>query len=1547
MIKHLLLAVFIILPIVTNAKTITVTSSLDSGANSLREAISSAQAGDIIQFSDDVNIVPLSSELSLGDKTITIDGLKSNGDKVVIDGQSACRCFNIDVAENVDVLIQNLDVRNGFVTLEYGACIKVNNTNGTFNLENCLITGGNTSIGTYSFAIYSSGSAIAIEGTADNSIVFNCKIQDNHNPGSLAAVYANGAYFINCLITDNDSYSFGGIFVKNSTFINCTIANNISEDSVSGASNSCTYINSIVLGDEYSPYKGNTNNEYINCVGEHPLEHTTNYRQIAEYPFADMAGGDYSLANTQSGWYCIDGGDESLLPSDFTEDINGDVRIRYNTVDIGAIEFEYDVARTEPAILMVKSESSDPLVFSSFSNILAKSIDGDTIIIDSVLVSNIAISSDLMIGDKNLFIEGAGVSLVSDGSSRILNVLGVEDKKVTLHNLVFKDGNSTGNGGAINADLTEGELEVTGCVFVNNQSSGDGGAVATVGGSYINCSFIGNTALNGGGVNAAGAAVFTNCLMWNNANDNLRVVGDLCTVSNSALPGGFTNGNNNVDLTATPFVDEANANYYLNGLENGLACLDAGDNNSVPSYHTTDLLGNRAIKYHTTDIGAYESDFIRLTAEKLVVTSSSNSIDDAYSLPWCVYHAVDGDTITFDPTITEVLLDESLVIGKAIYINGALADGQKVQISGQDQYIVLKINTTEDQHVDLLNLHIRNGYSEVNGGGILTNNNTDVLIKNCIITDCKADVEGGGIYQKGKTIISECEFYRNYADLRGGAILCGGNANSYIENCVIRENKSRTVGGGIACFFSSSNIYNCLIEGNSGGRGGGLAIYYFQGQILNCSILNNVATRSFAFTAYGGGVYCLSMNGGKFYNCIISGNRHVTSTEDEPDEYAGTDSQGVTTLSNCAIRGGETNVFWGTSNYENIIDLSASPCKDETNEDFSLNPDSEDGQKCINAGSDGFVKGILSYDFEKKPRIIGESVDLGYIEYKGAGETQYFMVTNESADEMVEQSLPWCVKNAENNDVIEFANNVDKITLTSELTLGAGSLTIDGLKSNGDTIVLDGNTESRIFNVDIANASILNVTNLILQNGYTDEYGGAILANITDGSFAITNSTFKFNRSIAGGAIDADGNVTITNCRLYDNVAEGFYGEGGAVTAYDGVVINDCDIMNNSAINGGGIYAGNNTSWSNCRIYNNKASESGGGVYAYSESTIDNCIITNNEAKENGGGIFCNSSPIILQCQIGQNEAYNGGGVYYQFGGKLVNCNIVNNHAKSRAGGAFFFSSGDMYNSIVWGNTADDSKPQIYASGTSMNINNCAVEDGYTGNGAGSGDAIPRTLVSTPFFNDDDPLDFRLNTNEGGGAECIDKGDDSEITSIITSDINGNDRINRKVDIGVYEGAFSSVVFTTVGDGDISGDLEQVVKYLGDASEVEASANDGSTFKGWYNGSELFSSEVLLALKNITTNINLVAYFDSETGIGDSESDQSIKVYSTQATINVESSLVIDEVKVYSTSGNLVKVVTPHSTNCMIEMSEFTQGIYIVSVNSNAQINITKVYLRR
>src|SRR5437762_12534322 len=124
----------------TQAATITVTYTNDSGVGSLRQAIADANDGDTIHFAITGTITLTTGEL-LVDKSVTINGPGS--DNLTVDGNHASHVFH--VSGGVTASITGLSITNRSVSDNYGGGIY--NDHSTLTMSDCAIIDNLASFG--------------------------------------------------------------------------------------------------------------------------------------------------------------------------------------------------------------------------------------------------------------------------------------------------------------------------------------------------------------------------------------------------------------------------------------------------------------------------------------------------------------------------------------------------------------------------------------------------------------------------------------------------------------------------------------------------------------------------------------------------------------------------------------------------------------------------------------------------------------------------------------------------------------------------------------------------------------------------------------------------------------------------------------------------------------------------------------------------------------------------------------------------------------------------------------------------------------------------------------------------------------------------------------------------------------------------------------------------------------------------------------------------------------------------------------------------------
>ena len=236
-------------------------------------------------------------------------------------------------------------------------------------------------------------------------------------------------------------------------------------------------------------------------------------------------------------------------------------------------------------------------------------------------------------------------------------------------------------------------LEVTNCLFRNNEADGFGGGIYASGSGYsptiINCSFSGNEAGDqGGGIFTDCEPIIKNCIIWGNSaensGDDIYISGSSPVITYSCLNGLFPGtGNLNTNPKFTSLTDLR--------LQAGSPCIDTGTSTGAPS---TDIIGQSRPIGDSWDMGAYEmpemsDENILEDQDRIIFPAGFTSLDPLLGNSWVGATAMNINSSA--KGITFIGKDSS---GNTLSTNGALPD---LKARGQLANLTTEIVTMSSQ----------------------------------------------------------------------------------------------------------------------------------------------------------------------------------------------------------------------------------------------------------------------------------------------------------------------------------------------------------------------------------------------------------------------------------------------------------------------------------------------------------------------------------------------------------------------------------------------------------------------------------------------------------------------------------------------------------------------------------------------------------------------------------------------------------------------------------------------------------------------------------
>jgi len=276
---------------------------------------------------------------------------------------------------------------------------------------------------------------------------------------------------------------------------------------------------------------------------------------------------------------------------------------------------------------------------------------------------------------------------------------------------------------------------------------------------------------------------------------------------------------------------------------------------------------------------------------------------------------------------------------------------------------------------------------------------------------------------------------------------------------------------------------------------------------------------------------------------------------------------------------------------------------------------------------------MLSVTFAEYEAIREQYADLDLDTF--ADEAEYLAQTKYNiieitAEDISYESFYYAYIEARRSDqddliVVRTTEEYNKLILEADQQLAINITATDrgsiSIVSFGDVpLTIDANHLTRVF--DISAVSTVALAGLTITNGVTDENGGGIN---NSGTLIVVNCTIIGNSAVDGAGIYNTGTLTVIDSTIAENEASG---SGGGILCNAALTVLYSTIAGNSAESGGGIYSSGGASQSvtNSVIAGNSA-DFGGGIYtdkAFGRLTITNSTIAGNSATAGGGIYYAN-----------------------------------------------------------------------------------------------------------------------------------------------------------------------------------------------------------------------------------------------------------------------------------------------------------------------------------
>ncbi len=248
--------------VASQAATWTVANNSDSGAGSLRQAITDATTGDTINFSISSATITLNTLLNIT-KNLTIDGTSQN---ITISGGGVVQVFYVNSSQTLS--LKNLTITGGNNNNTGGGLQNV--AGGTVNIFNCsFVSNSATGFGPSGGGIHNAGTVNIANSTFSGNSATN---------GNGGGIYNNSGTvnIANSTFTGNSATTGGGINTQGIgsavNLVNTTVAGNTGGAGIKIVTSTVNLANSLVSGNTGGDINntGTYNDQGNNLIGSIP-----------------------------------------------------------------------------------------------------------------------------------------------------------------------------------------------------------------------------------------------------------------------------------------------------------------------------------------------------------------------------------------------------------------------------------------------------------------------------------------------------------------------------------------------------------------------------------------------------------------------------------------------------------------------------------------------------------------------------------------------------------------------------------------------------------------------------------------------------------------------------------------------------------------------------------------------------------------------------------------------------------------------------------------------------------------------------------------------------------------------------------------------------------------------------------------------------------------------------------------------------------------------------------------------------------------------------
>jgi len=844
--------------LILNSPVLAIDRLVPSQYPTIQAAIDDCNDGDVVIAEPNIYTGPGNRDIDFKGLAITVRGTDPNDPAVVaatvIDCENSGRGLNFHSGENASSVLSGFTITNGSSgSSNFGGGIFCYESSPT--ISHCIITGNSANL---------NGGGIHCRYSSSPRISY-CKITGNSAVDDGGGIYCfrySNPLVNNCMITGNSAVNHrnpgkgGGIFCEFSsspTITNCTITNNRANGDGGGIfyrhsgnvkiTNSIIWGNTAASGSDISLQDDSYLTVSYSDVEKTSIEYNCTLTWgdgcINSNPEFISASAFHIGPNSP----CINAGDPNYIAIHGEKDIDGEPRIIYGRIDIGA-----DEVIDKPVIKISSPE------FHFFA--IEGGVNPELQILEIQNMGNVLLNWLITEDCSWLSVEpNSGSCLMGEINAATLSV---DIANLTKGNyfceLVISDPCADNSPQIVEVDLViQGpiiDLSVTEFQFQafegGSNSADQTLSISNVGGSTLN---------------------------W-------EITEDCGWLTVEPDSGSCSMGESNEVTLSVDITDLTKGNYTYE-----LVILDPYAENSPQIVDVNLVIMSPIIGLSVTEFQFHALEGGSNPADQILSISNVGGS----TLNWEI--TADCGWLTVEPDSGSCYVGEVNEVAISVDIAGLASDAYTCNLTILDAYAeksprVVTVNLNMYPFEDAL--YVPSEYPTIQAAIDAAVDGNIIIVAPGTYTgnsNCDIDLQGKAITLKSLSGPENCIIdAQNAFNRRGFYFHSGEGPNSIISGFTIKRgsaNGANAKGGGIHCSGSSPTIENCIITNNKAifGRhayGGGIyCVSNSNPVIIGCTISGNRA-KGYEHNggyAYGGGIYCTANSNPVITGCTISGNR--------------------------------------------------------------------------------------------------------------------------------------------------------------------------------------------------------------------------------------------------------------------------------------------------------------------------------------------------------------------------------------------------------------------------------------------------------------------------------------------------------------------------------------------------------------------------------------------------------------------------------------------------------------------------------------------------